>query len=80
MTAKEKLRAQIETFSEQEAEVILSYIELRREGDPVLEFLDSAPEEDEPTTPEEEEALREARAQAERRETVPLEELQRELD
>ena len=51
----------------------------REARDPLIEFLDAAPEDEEPTTPDEEEGLGEARAQAERGETIPLEELRREL-
>jgi hypothetical protein len=42
-------------------------------------FLDIAPEAEEPMTPEEEEGLREARAEAERSETIRLDELRRQL-
>jgi hypothetical protein len=80
MTAKEKLRRAIEDLSEPEAEDALGYIEQRRRRrDPLIELLDNAPADDEPTTPEEEEAVSEARAELERGETIPLEQLRREL-
>ncbi len=79
MTAKEKLREAIEQLSEAEARETLRHLAHREPRDPLIEFLDTAPEDEEPTTPDEEEGLREARAQAERGETIPLEELRREL-
>lgn len=81
MTAKEKLRQAVEELSELEAEQTLAFIARRREHDPVLEFLNNAPEVDEPLTPEEEEAsLDEARAEYKRGESVPLDEFMREFD
>lgn len=81
MTAKEKLRQTVEQLSEEDAREALRYLDERRRRDAVIDFLDNAPEgQDEPLSPEEEEGLREARAQAERGETIPLEELRRELD
>ena len=77
VTAKQKLREAIEQLSEEEARDALRYLAER--SDPLMELLDDAPEDEEPLTPEEEEGLREARAQAERGETVPLDELRREL-
>ena len=79
MTAKEKLRQAIEELSEAEASETLRHLAQRQPPDPLMEFLDNAPEDDEPTNPEEEEGLREAIAQAERGDTIPLEELRREL-
>jgi hypothetical protein len=77
VTAKEKLREAVEQLSEEEARDALRYLAER--SDPLMELLDDAPEDEEPLTPEEYEGLREARAQAERGETVPLDELRREL-
>ncbi|TMK40481.1 MAG: hypothetical protein E6G56_07420 [Actinobacteria bacterium] len=81
MTAKEKLRATVEELSETEAEAMLDLIDSRRHGqrDALGELLEKAPPDDEPTTPEEEEGLREAREQAARGEVVSAEEIRREL-
>ena len=79
MTAKEKLRQAIEALSETEAEKTLEYIVRRRERDPLRELLDNAPEDDEPTTPEEEEGVRDAKAEIERGEVFSAEEIKREL-
>ena len=79
MTAKEKLRQAIEALSETEAKEALDYIVRRRERDPLTDLLDNAPEDDEPTTPEEEEGVREARAEIERGEVFSAEEIKREL-
>jgi hypothetical protein len=78
MTAKEKLRQAVEELTELEAEQALAFIARRRERDPVLEFFENAPEDDEPLTPEEAASLDEAWAQ--RGEAVPLDKVQRELD
>ena len=77
MTAKEKLRQAIEELSELEAEQTLAFIADRRGQDPVLEFFDNAPEDDEPLTPEEAKSLDEAWAQ--RHQAVPLDEIRHEL-
>jgi hypothetical protein len=79
MTAKEKLRQAIEALSEAEAEEALDYIVRRRERDPLIELLDNAPEDDEPTAPEEEDGVREAKAEIERGEVFSAEEIKREL-
>jgi PHD/YefM family antitoxin component YafN of YafNO toxin-antitoxin module len=77
MTAKEKLRARVEELSEAEAADTLDYLASRR--DPLAELLENAPLDDEPTTPEEEEGLREAREQVARGEVVSAEEIRREF-
>lgn len=80
MTAKEKLRQAIEGLSEPEAEDTLGYIaKRRRRRDPLIELLDNAPPDDEPTTAEEEDGVREAKAEVERGETISLEQARREL-
>jgi hypothetical protein len=78
MTAKDKLRQAVEELTELEAEQALAFIARRRERDPVLEFFENAPEDDEPLTPEEAASLDEAWEQ--RGEAVPLDKVQRELD
>jgi hypothetical protein len=80
MTAKEKLHQAVEELSEEEAREALDYIAARRGGqDRLTELLDGAPVDDEPTTPEEDEGVREAQAEVERGETISLDELRREL-
>lgn len=81
MTAKEKLRATVEELSETEAADTLDYIAGRHHGDrdALGELLESAPLDDEPSTPEEEEGLREAREQVARGEVISAEEIRREF-
>ena len=55
MTAKEKLRAQVEDLTEQEAEATLQFIASR--GQSFGDWLDSRPEDDEPLSTEEQAAL-----------------------
>lgn len=77
MTAKQQLRERIETLSEEEAAEALRLLDLRR--DPVMKFLDEAPLDDEPTTPGEEAAVAEARAEIERGEVISADEIRREF-
>ena len=82
MTAKEKLRAAIEDLSEAEAAEALALIVHRGEGpqrDAMTEFVDNAPLDDEPTTPEEEAGVREAREQIARGEVISADEIRREF-
>jgi hypothetical protein len=80
MTAKEKLHAAVERLSETEAAETLDYIARRHgERDALTVLLEGAPLDDEPTTQEEEEGLREAREQVERGETISAEEIRREF-
>jgi LmbE family N-acetylglucosaminyl deacetylase len=77
MTAKEKLREQVEAFSEEEAAEALRVLELRR--DPVVVAFRDAPLDDEPLTREEEAALAEADRDIAAGRTISLQELKREL-
>jgi hypothetical protein len=77
MTAKEQLRERIEAFSEQEAAEALRLLDLS--ADPLMRFLDEAPLDDEPVTPEEEALVQEARGEIARGETLSLDELRAEL-
>ena len=77
MTAKEKLRRAIEELSEAEAAEALELIPRRSQRDALEELLDSAPTDDEPTTPEEDEGARESREQIARGELFTAEEIQR---
>jgi hypothetical protein len=79
MTAKENCVGRSRPCSETEAKDALDYIVRRRERDPVVELLYSAPEDDEPTTPEDEKGVRDAKAEIERGETLSAEEIRREL-
>ena len=80
MTAKEKLRKAIEDLSELEAEQTLAFIADHHGREPVIEYFENAPEDDEPLTPDEEASLDEAWAQYKRGDAVPLEDIRRELD
>ena len=79
MTAKEKLRQAVEGLSEEEAREALRYLAGRQERDSLTDLLENAPEDDEPTSAEEEEGVREAREQVERGEVFSAEEIKREI-
>jgi hypothetical protein len=81
MTAKEKLRERVEELSEAEAADTLTYLASRQPGErgALTELLENAPLDDEPTSPEEEEGLREAREQVARGEVISAEEIRREF-
>lgn len=78
MTAKEKLRHLVNDLSEGQAQSALAVLE-RGLDDPVLLFFASAEDEDEPISPAEEAAVAQARAEHARGESVPLEDVVREL-
>jgi len=80
MTAKEKLRRAIEELSEAEAQDALGFI-VRRRGrrDALAELLEKAPVDDEPSTPEEEEGVGEAKAQIARGDVFSADEIKREI-
>ena len=77
MTAKDKLRQAVEELTELEAEQMLELIARRRERDPVIEHFENAPEDDEPSTPDEDASADEAWKQ--RHNSISLDELEREL-
>ena len=77
MTAKEKLREQIESLTEEEAGEALRLLGLR--SDPLVAAFVAAPIDDEPLAPEEEQALEKSRAQYRRGEGVPLDEIRHEF-
>lgn len=80
MTAKEQLRQTVEDLSEAEAQDALGFIVRRRgQHDALGELLDRAPIDDEPTTPEEDEGVREARVEIERGDVLSADEIRREL-
>lgn len=80
MTAKEKLRQTVEELSEAEAQDALGFI-VRRRGtrDALAELLEHAPLDDEPTTPEEDEGVREAREQMARGEVLSADDIRHEI-
>jgi hypothetical protein len=80
MTAKEKLRRAIEELSEAEAQDALGFIVRRRgEHDQLAELLEDAPVDDQPTTPEEDEGVREAKEQIARGDVFSADEIKREI-
>jgi len=80
MSAKEKLRQTVERLSESEAAETLNYLaQHHRHSDTLNELLDGAPLDDEPSTPEEEEGVREAKAEIARGELFSADEIKREI-
>lgn len=80
MTAKEQLHRVVEELSEAEAADALSLLVARRaRPDALDQLLADAPLDDEPTTPEEEASVLEAREQAARGEVFSAEQIRREL-
>jgi len=79
MTAKDKLRQAVEELSELEAEQMLEVIARRRERDPLIELFENAPEDDEPSTPEEDASADEAWESYKRGEAVSMDEIRREF-
>jgi len=80
MTAKEQLKQTIEGLSEAEAQDALGFI-VRRQNkrDALAELLDSAPIDDEPTTPEEDKGAREAEEQIIHGEVISADEIRHEV-
>jgi hypothetical protein len=78
VTAKDRLRQAIEDLTEAEAQDALGFI-ARRRGDPdtLGELLQKAPLDDEPTPPEEQQGVREAKAQIERGDLFSADEIKR---
>ncbi len=80
MTAKEQLWQRWPTITEDEAAEMLRVLD-QRDSDPLTRFLDNAPEDDEPTTAEEEALVQEARDEIARGEKlITLDELRAELE
>jgi hypothetical protein len=77
MTAKEKLRERVETLSEDEAERTLRMLD--ELGDPLGALLARAPDDDEPTTSEEDEGAGAARAEIARGDVYSAEQIKREI-
>ncbi len=79
MTAKQQLRERIDELTEAEAADTLDYLARRQRPGALGELLASAPLDDEPTTPEEDEGAREAREQIARGEVFSAEQIKREI-
>jgi hypothetical protein len=60
MTAKQQLRQLVDEYSEVEAAEALDILASRRRRDSLTELLENAPEDDEPSSPEEDASAREA--------------------
>ena len=79
MTVKERLMQVVADMPDDEAEATLARIYARR-NDPFLRYLDAAPIDDEPLTPEEEAAIAAGRADAAAGRVVSFDDLKRELE
>lgn len=77
MTAKEKLRERVESLTEDEAAETLRLLDQR--ADPLTRLLANAPDDDEPSSPEEDASAREALEAAGRGEVISAEEIRREF-
>jgi hypothetical protein len=80
MTVKERLHQLVDELSEAEADDALRYVASRREGeesDSFARWLDSRPEDDEPLTTEEQEAIAEADEDIAAGRLIPFEEVKR---
>jgi len=80
MTTREGLHRLVDELPEYEMHAARRYLEyLRNMGDTLLRSLMEAPEDDEPTTPEEDEGAEEAWQEYLRGEAISAEEAKREL-
>lgn len=79
MTAKEKLREAVERLSEGEAEEALRFLD-ERSRDPLLDAVRHAPLDDEPSSPEEDQSARDAWAEYEHGQAVPLSEIRHDFE
>ena len=80
MTAKEKIHELVDALPERELETAVRVLEglaALALSDPVAQALAQAPEDDEPVSEEEEAAVAEARAELDRGEFIPHEEVKR---
>lgn len=80
-TSRAEMHELVDSLSDEELMAAKRYVEFLRSDytDPLLWALDTAPEDDEPTTPEEDAGAEEARQEYLRGETISLEELKRTL-
>ena len=80
MTIKEELHRLVDELPESESHAAKRFLEyLRNMGDPMMRSLMEAPEDDEPTTPEEDKGAAEAWQEYLRGEAISAEEAKREL-
>lgn len=79
MTAKQQLRQLVDELSEVEAAEALEILAARRGRHALTEFLDNAPADDEPVTPEEEALVQEAREEIARGQLISADEIRREF-
>ena len=80
MTIKDELHRLVDELPQRELQGAKRFLEyLRNMGDPVLRALSEAPEDDEPTTPEEDEGAEEARQEYLRGAGISMEEAKRDL-
>jgi hypothetical protein len=81
MSAKEQLRQAVEELSEAEAASALDYLASRHNSgwDQLGRLLETAPLDDEPSSPEEDEGVREAREEIARGEIFSADEIRREF-
>jgi hypothetical protein len=79
MTVKDRLRERIEDLSEDQAADALRFVESRLDDGDLDALLASAPEDDEPLSPEEEDSIREAREDRGAGRLTSAEEARREL-
>jgi len=79
MTAKQQLRQLVDEFSEVEAAEALDILASRRRPNSLTELLSNAPEDDEPSSPEEEALVQEARDEIARGEMISLDDLRAEF-
>lgn len=80
MISKTELHRLVDELPKSELDAAARYLAyLRDTADPLVRFLDDAPEDDEPLTPEDEAAIDEARAEYRRGETRSWEEVREEL-
>ena len=78
MTAKERLRNLVDELSEQEAAEALALFE-QHSDDPMIQALDNAPIDDEPSSEEEDASAHEAFEEYKRGESFSADEIKREL-
>jgi hypothetical protein len=77
MTTKERLHQVVDELSDEEAEAMLRRVEALR-TDPFVRYLDAAPVDDEPVTPDEEAVVAEVEAdRAAGLPTIPFDEIKR---
>jgi hypothetical protein len=79
LTAKDQLRQVVEDLTEMEAEQMLDIIARRRDRDPMIAAFEDAPEDDEPSTAEEDASADEAWESYKRGEAVSMDEIRREF-